>query len=311
MRNGLLTDKKLLCFLMTDKGLSSLDYAINRGYRENIGCVVSYNDKNMKTDDSQRIFALCEEHGIPHFVWFEVKDHLTKLIVNHNITSAVAISWQYLIDLSINTLLQDDLIIFHDSLLPRYRGFTPTVTAMLCGDRMTGVSVIKASEQVDSGDIILQKQVDISNEDYIKDVIEKQSMIYAESFVEIIDRLRKGNLLTYPQDHALATYSVWRSLEDCRVDWSLSARMIHILVRAVSSPYPGAYTFYENKKIIINRAEVLDKDIIFAIRDFGKIWLIQNGIPVVICGNGMLEITDAVYENGEKVIFNKLRVRLK
>ncbi|MBM7566459.1 methionyl-tRNA formyltransferase [Paenibacillus sacheonensis] len=305
-----MTDKKLLCFLMTDKGLSSLKYAIYRGYSENIGCVVSYNDKNMKTDDSQGIFALCEEHGIPHYLWFEVKNYLPDIIVNHKITSAVAISWQYLIDLSINALLQDDLLIFHDSLLPKYRGFAPTVTAMLCGDKITGVSVLKASEHVDAGDIILQEQVEISDADYIKDIIEKQSLIYAESFVKIINRLRKGNLIAYPQDHALATYSVWRSLEDCKIDWSLTAYRIHILVRAVSSPYPGAYTFYENKKIIINRAEMLEKDINFAIRDFGKVWAIQNGIPVVICGSGMLQITDASYENGEKVFFNKLRVRL-
>lgn len=311
MRNDLQTEKKLICFLMTDKGLSSLKYAIGRGYRENIGCVVSYNDKNTETDDSQRIFAYCEKHGIPHFVWFKVKDHLSDIIVKHNITSAIAISWQYLIDLSINTFLQDDLIIFHDSLLPKYRGFAPTVTAMLCGDKITGVSVIKASQHVDSGEIILQEKVDISDTDYIHNVIEKQSMTYAKSFVEIIDRLKEGHLLATPQDHAAATYSVWRSLEDCRIDWSLSALMIHTLVRAVSSPYPGAYTFLENKKIIINRAELLDKDINFAIRDFGKIWTIKEGNPVVICGNGMLVITDAVYANGEKVTFNKLRVRMR
>jgi len=297
--------------LATEKGYFTLKHALLCGLRENIGCVVSYKDKRVNDDYIQQIMLLCEEYGIAYYNWFQVKDKLSEVVINHGVTGAVTISWQYLIDLQLNALLQDELIVIHDSLLPKYRGFAPTPTAILCGDKEIGISAIFAEEEVDSGNIILQKKMMIKDDDYIKDIITRQSHLYAEVFLELMNMMQTNQLASYPQEHENATYSVWRSVDDCRIDWSKPVSKIYALVRAVSFPYPGAFTFYEGKKIMICRAKLTDKDLKFAIRDHGKIWSIEDGAPVIICGEGMLKITDAVFENGEKVMFEKLRVRLK
>lgn len=303
------SDIKLLCLFATEKGYITLKEALQQGFRENIGCVISYQDKQVSVDYEQKFYTLCKEEDIPYYNWFQIKDKLSEYIINHTITGAVAISWQYLIDLKINILLKNKFIVFHDSLLPKYRGFAPTPTAILCGEEVIGISAIFAEEAVDSGDIILQKKMRISNDDYIKHIITKQSLLYAEAFADVLNMMKNDNMISYPQDDEQATYSVWRSIEDCRIDWSQPSNKIYALIRAVGNPYHGAFTFYNERKVIVNTAEVGINDIKFAIRDYGKIWTLEEGSPVVICGEGMLKITDAMFENGEKVRFEKLRVR--
>ncbi|MEK0313780.1 formyltransferase family protein [Cohnella sp. 56] len=303
------SNKKLLCLFATEKGYVTLEKALQQGFRENIGCVISYQDKQVSFDYEQKIYTLCKEYEVPYYNWFKNKDKLPEIIFNHTITGAVAVSWQYLIDLKINSLLQDKVIVFHDSLLPKYRGFAPTPTAMICGEEEIGISAIFAEEAVDSGDIVLQKKMRISGDDYIKHIITKQSLLYAEAFVDVLYMMKNENIISYPQDEEQATYSIWRSIEDCRINWSESSEKIYALIRAVGNPYHGAFTFYNEKKVIVNTAEVAINDMKFAIRDYGKIWTIEEGAPVVICGKGMLKITDAVFETGEKVQFEKLRVR--
>ena len=220
-----------------------------------------------------------------------------------------AVGWRYLLPVKINETALHGLIVFHDSLLPKYRGFSPTPTAIMCGEKKIGVTALKASDQADRGDIILQMEMKIEEEDYIADIIKKQCVIYAEMLMEILRKVKEGELIGKKQEEDQAVYCIWRDVQDCKIDWEMPAADIRNMVRAVSSPYPGAYCYYKKKKIIVNRVEVAG-DLKFAVRQCGKIWSVKDNEPVVICGNGMLKITDAKYEDGKTVIFDKLRERL-
>ena len=126
---------------------------------------------------------------------------------------------------------------------------------------------------------------------------------------EIVALADKNGLSLVPQDHSKATYSIWRNTEDCRINWDYSSVNIRNLIRAVSTPYPGAYCYYKGKKIIVDKAELID-DMNFAIRQLGKIWQIIENCPRVICGKGMLKISRAHYKDGTAVVFDKLRINL-
>ncbi|MEA4828347.1 MAG: formyltransferase family protein [Clostridium sp.] len=266
--------------------------------------VITFEEINVQKKYNEEIEQLCSEKNIDCKSWSLVKNNLHNIILNNNITHSIAIGWKYLIPLSINRLLEDDLIIFHDSLLPKYRGFAPTSTAIICGDEEIGMSVIYASEEVDSGDIILQKKFNIKDNMYIDEIIDKQSNLYSEAIEDLINMIKRNRIHSVSQDETKATYSIWRNPEDCRIDWSMSSKQIFNLIRAVGFPYTGAYTYYENEKIFIWKSEIVE-EINFAIRHQGKIWSCKNDMPIIVCGTGMLRLINITDEHGNKIKFPK------
>lgn len=295
-------------FLATEKGYFCLKECVKNGYSKNIGFVVSFKEVNVKKSFDADIKKICKEKKVPFFEWKSVKNCIIAECERLKISIAFAIGWRFLIPTEINDVLKFGLIIFHDSLLPKYRGFAPTPTAIMCGERKVGVTALVAAESVDKGDIILQRELIVEDDDYICDVIRKQSKVYAEMLMEILTQIKCRKLDRRIQDEK-GVYSIWRDIEDCKINWELSAVEIRNMVRAVSSPYPGAYCYYKKKRIILNKVEVVN-DLNFAIRQCGKIWSITENMPTVICGTGMLKIVNAEYTDGQLVIFDKLRERL-
>jgi methionyl-tRNA formyltransferase len=126
--------------------------------------------------------------------------------------------------------------------------------------------------------------------------------------IELIEMIKGGSIRIELQDETKATYSIWRSPEDCQIDWKLSSLEIYNLIRAVSFPYTGAFSYYESKKVYVLRSEI-EKDVKFAKRDPSKIWKIDREKPIVICGKGMIRLTKIVDENENDISFNFIRRR--
>lgn len=303
--------KKVLLFVATEKGYTVLSRLIKEKLQDNIGAVVTFKEVNVEKSWDVEIKKLCVDFNILFYYWTDSKDQLRNIIKMNSITTSIAVSWKYMIPMEINTWIDDPFIVLHDSLLPKYRGFAPTPTAIICGDDEIGVTAIYASDLVDAGDIIARRSVRISEDMYVEEVIQKQAELSADIVIEIIQRLKKGKIEGEKQDEKKATYSIWRNIEDCHVDWGKSAKEIYNFVRALGFPYVGAFSYYEEKKIIIKKTQVISSDKVFAIRDFGKIWSIRENHPEIICGIGMIMILEATYEDGNPVLFKKLRCRLK
>ena len=298
-----------MLFAATQKGFGVLAGAIDMGYASNIGCVVTFKEK-VAISFEHHIIRLCEKHCIPAFYWSEAKGSLESKIVQFDISSLIAIGWRYLLPLSLNKLLCFPMIVFHDSLLPKYRGFAPTPTAIIAGECKVGVTALFASNEIDNGEIIWQKVVPVGEHDYIQDVINKQSDAYIEGFMYMLDLMCKNKSIpSIPQEEKLATYSIWRTREDCRINWKTDSRSVFNFVRALGTPYPGAYTYYKEKRITVLRTSLIP-DLTFAIRDCGKLWAIKENRPQVICGIGMISIDKAIDESGQEVIFDTLRYKL-
>jgi len=300
--------KKILLFIATEKGFEVLK-KLYKYDKKIIGLVSSFKEENVKEEFYYKIEEFCNEKQISFKEYNkEFKQNLEGILKAFNITEAVAISWRYFIPLKINKLLETKLIIFHDSLLPKYRGFCPTPTAIICGEKEIGISVFFATNEIDKGEIILQKKIKIDANLYIKDIILKQSKLYSEAMIELIEMIKRDSIRSELQDETKATYSIWRSPEDCQIDWKLSSLEIYNLIRAVSFPYTGAFSYYESKKVYALRSEI-EKDVKFAKRDPGKIWKIDREKPIVICGKGMIKLSKIVDEDGNDISFNFIRRR--
>jgi methionyl-tRNA formyltransferase len=285
---------------MTYKGYKVLEHLIEQDLHHILDYVIIGEDKATENDYSSEIITLCEKHTIKFFRRREDYTIASKY--------SLAISWRWLIPTE-NT----ELIVLHDSLLPKYRGFAPLVNQLINGEKTIGLTAIKASDQYDRGPIIMQQSVSIEYPLKIKDAIEIISNLYSSITAAIFRAAANGSRLIFtPQDESQASYSLWRDEDDYRVDWTQDSSDIVRFIDAVGYPYLGASTYVEEKKIRIYDAEVYP-DVHIVNRDSGKIIFLDNDRPVVVCGTGLIKILDARFDDTGVSIFplNKFRLRFK
>lgn len=132
----------------------------------------------------------------------------------------------------------------HASLLPRYRGAAPIQRALMAAERVTGVTVQWMSPETDAGDILLQREAAIAEDEGFGSLHDRLAALGAEATAESVDLVRRGLAPRIPQDHSRATYAPAIRREELVVDWNRPARELAALVRALS-PRPGARTTRE------------------------------------------------------------------
>ena len=148
----------------------------------------------------------------------------------------------------------------HGSLLPRYRGRCPVNWVLINGERETGVTLHYMVARADAGDIVAQRRVPIADDDTAYTLYGKQTAAATELMREMYPRLCAGTAPRVPQDHRQATYCGGRRPADGVIDWTRSAREIYDLVRAVTHPYPGAFTSWGGRQLLIWSAQVEASD---------------------------------------------------
>ncbi len=169
--------------------------------------------------------------------------------------------------LSVNYLfiLEEDIIgrskyavNLHGSLLPKYRGRTPHVWAIINNEIKTGVTAHFMDKDCDTGDVILQKDIEIEVSDTGASLLKKFETIYPEILIEIVSRAKQNKLRGIKQDDLLATFFGKRTPEDGLIDWNWQKERIRNWIRAQAYPYPGSFTFYKSKKLIIDEISFSD-----------------------------------------------------
>ena len=145
----------------------------------------------------------------------------------------------------------------HASLVPRWRGAAPIQAAIAAGDRETGITVMYMDEGLDTGDILLQRTVDILPDDTGGSLHDRLAQIAPEILLESLVLLAKGIAPRIPQDNSLTTYAPKLKREDGRIDWSEPAEMIERKIRAFN-PWPGAFMKVDEQNLKIFSASVVD-----------------------------------------------------
>jgi len=150
---------------------------------------------------------------------------------------------------------KEGCINIHPSLLPKYRGAAPIHRALICGEEITGITIIRMDDGVDSGDILLQEQTPIGPEETFGELHDRLAVMGADLLRMALAMLLSGTLLPRPQDHSLATAAPRIGREEGRIHWDNDCREIVSLIRGLS-PVPCAYTFLDGKQVKIFAAAV-------------------------------------------------------
>jgi len=142
----------------------------------------------------------------------------------------------------------------HPSLLPKYRGASPIVSAIVNGETETGVTIMYQSMELDAGDIILQRRVSIAPDDTARTLEARLARLGADALIDALRLIAAGRAPRTPQDHSAATYAGKLEKEHGRIDWAKPAADLVNLIRAMD-PWPSAYTAHRGRLLKVWKAE--------------------------------------------------------
>lgn len=191
---------------------------------------------------------------------------------------------------------------FHASLLPKYRGRAPINWALIHGERETGNTLIVLAKGADAGDIVAQRKIAITDQDDCATLYDKVAATEVDMLREVLPLIEAGRMPRRGQDDAAATVMPKRRPEDGRIDWSRGARELYDWIRALTHPYPGAFTSLEGRRVFVWRAALPMPDEAQAARMApGTIGRDPDGGVVVATGRGRLRLLSLQREGDAEI----------
>jgi len=181
----------------------------------------------------------------------------------------------------------------HPSLLPKYRGCSPIQAAILAGDEVTGITIQRIALEMDSGAILARKTIELDGRETGGSLTGKAAGLGAELLVRVLGDLESGTLKETPQDTGGVSFCYRIRKEDGRIDWSAPAQIIERKVRAYN-PWPGGWTTWGDKRLVIFRAAVQESTSLPAGgKTPGKVLGVDKGRGFLIqTGRGVLSVEE-------------------
>lgn len=172
----------------------------------------------------------------------------------------VVVAYGKIIPASLLSLPPHGWVNVHASLLPRHRGASPIQAAILAGDEKTGVTLMQLDAGLDTGPIISQKEIPLTKDETSQTLHDKLSSLGAELIGQSLIPYLDGALRSHPQSTIGVTETTIIKKEDGQIGWRNSAVQIDRHIRAYT-PWPGAYTFWGNRRMLIHAAHITDEHI--------------------------------------------------
>ncbi len=280
--------------------IPSLDMLLKEGY--DVAAVVTQPDKpkgrgNKMSPPPVKEYAM--EHGIEVLQPEKVKtEEFVEKIKAINPDLLVTAAYGKILPKSVLDIPKHGCINVHGSLLPKYRGAAPIQWSIINGEKVTGITTMYTDVGMDTGDMLVKAEIEITEDMTAGELHDKLSVLGAEVLKETLKRLENGTLERIPQNDEEATYAPMMTKETGCIDWSKSSREIHNLVRG-TNPWPGAYTFYNDKKMKIWMTSVISDEEHDS--KAGTILKVSKDGIVVACGLGKLIIKEIQFENARKM----------
>lgn len=296
---------KAIVFAYHNIGCTGIKSLIAAGYE--IQAVFTHVDEKSENTFFDSVAQLCAEHNLPVFAPTDV-NHLLWVERIQKMAPDFIFSFYYrdMLNQSILDIPRLGAFNLHGSLLPRYRGRAPANWVLVHGETETGVTLHKMLKRPDAGDIVAQMVVPIAEDDTALTLHNKLRDATASLLSTTLPAMKAGDIVLRVQDESKASYFGRRTSADGEIHWHKSAYEIYNLVRAVTQPYPGAFSFAGDRKIIIWQARVLPSQA--ANHTPGTIISIN---PLrVACGDGILEIVAGQSDLGLFVRGNPLALEL-
>ena len=243
---------------------------------------------------------VAERAGLKVYQPAKLKDPaVCELLSQYHPDATVVVAFGHIIPPWMIELPRLGCINLHASLLPKYRGAAPIQWALIRGERVTGVTTMKIDPGMDTGDILLQREVEIRDEDTTETLSERLSVLGADLMVETLEGLANGTVVPRPQDHSQATHAPMLKKEHGRIDWAMRAEEIVGRVRGLR-PWPGAYTTFRGKNLHVWAAGAMC-GVAPAAREPGALFA-ESGRLRVGCGQGtLLEARELQLEGRKRI----------
>ena len=248
---------KLVFFGTPDFAVPTLD-ALHDSSHEILGVVTSPDKKSGRglKVTSAAIKNSAEKYSLPIYQPESTgSEQLHSILKQINPDIYVVVAYKILPE-SILNIPPRGAVNLHASLLPKYRGAAPVNHAILNGETETGLTTFLIQKKVDTGDLLLQQSLPIDNSVTTGEALSKLSFLGADLVIKTLDALAQNKIKPIKQDGDKATFAPKISVQDCKINWSNPALMIHNQIRAFS-PKPGAFTFYKNKRVKLFGSKVL------------------------------------------------------
>lgn len=239
------------------------------------------------------------EHNIPFFQPEKMKDDSSfDVLQTINADLFVVVAYGKILPKRILDLPKYGCINVHASLLPKYRGAAPIQWSIINGETKTGVTTMQMDAGLDTGDMLIKKEVEISANETSETLHDKLSLLGREVLLETIEALEKGTLKPEKQADEDSCYAPMINKETAKIDFSKSSEEICWLIRGMNS-YPYAHTLYEGKLMkIVSAIPENDKDLT---GKPGEILSVKGEHLTVKCGSGVLKIYEIQMEGKRKM----------
>ncbi len=250
------TGMKAIVLAYHDMGCIGIEALLRHGFE--IQAVFTHKDNPAETVWFRSVAALAAARGLPVYAPEDINHPLwADRIRALKPDFLFSFYYRQLVKPAILDIPPRGALNLHGSLLPRYRGRCPVNWVLIHGETETGVTLHYMTPRPDDGDIVAQARVPIAPDDTARTLFDSLGGAAARLLDETLPALRAGTAPRRPQDHAKATYFGGRRPEDGEIDWTRPAGEIRNLVRAVTHPYPGAFSWAGDRRLTVWSAAAL------------------------------------------------------
>ena len=283
--------------------------------------VVSNPDKPFGRDQILRptpVKELALKEWIPVFTPEKVRNNTEFLdtIRGYDCDYFVVVAYGKILPMELLAIPKKMCINVHGSILPKYRGASPIQSALLHGEKETGVTIMQMSEGMDEWDMIFIEKIAIAEDETSETLFRKFAEISGRTLIKTLWWLESGELHPIPQDASLATYCTKIEKEDGLIDWNQSSTEIYHKWQAYT-PWPGIYTMYEGKRLLLEKVSLLchreersDPEKLKGVpnsdwiaswtrndeQEIGKVIKLETGKIGIVCGEWILTLEQVKLE---------------
>ena len=269
-----------------DVGWVCLDELVSLG--ADIAAVVTHPDDPAETIWFRSVADRARQAGLPLLVPASVNEPaVVRQLAALEPDLVLSVYFREIIKPDVLRLASQAALNLHGSLLPRYRGRCPVNWVLVHGECETGVTLHHMEARPDTGDIVAQRAFPITDDDTALTLNRRLGEAARVLLRETFPLLLAGTAPRVPQDHSRASYFGGRRPEDGRIHWDRTAREVYNLVRAVTHPYPGAFTAWRGKRLFVWQARPLSGEPDRPARQVpGRVLAVRNGEGILVATGG-------------------------
>lgn len=247
---------KTIVFAYHDTGCAGIRALLNNGFE--IAAVFTHTDNPEENIWFESVAELATTNNIPvyapenvnHPIWVEMIKKMAPDMM-------FSFYYRNMLKAEILSIPSKGALNLHGSLLPAYRGRCPVNWVLVNGEKETGVTLHHMTEKPDDGDMVAQERIAISDDDTGRTLHKKSTEAVTVLLDKALPLLKQGKAPRTPQDNSKSSYFGGRGPKDGEIIWEKTATEVKNLIRAVTSPYPGAFSFTGNRKVFLWNVSVV------------------------------------------------------